>query len=147
MKRREFMQSMTALAAGGALSSQLGSSTAEAAASTKTAAAPSSERVTEGHMQKFILDLRWTPKGLENVPNGTFHDVRKEAIAFAGSYGLTFFPPNIVDRLVPTPVGPIWFVEGRREDVEYVVARFNGFGCVTAQYFDYNADAAVEGRS
>jgi hypothetical protein len=86
------------------------------------------------------LDLRWTAKGLENIPNRKFHDIRKEAIAFAQANGLTFFPPNIIDRLVPKPVGPVYFVEGQLEDVKYVVARYNGFGCVKAQYFDYIAD-------
>lgn len=90
-------------------------------------------------MPQFILDLQWTAKGLENIPDGEFKVIRQEAIAFAESHGLTFFPPNIIDRLTPTPVGPIWFVEGTLEAVEYVTARFTGFGCVKAQYFDYIA--------
>jgi hypothetical protein len=94
-------------------------------------------------MSQFILDLRWTAKGLENVPDGEFKVIREEAVAFAESHGLTFFSPNIIDRLTPTPVGPIWFVQGTLEAVEYVVARFTGFGCVTAQYFDYIADDAA----
>ena len=97
-------------------------------------------------MPKFILDLRWTAKGLENVPDQKFREIRKEAVAFAKAQGLTFFPPNIIDRLVPKPVGPIFFVEGQLEDVKYVVARYTGNQCVNAEWFDYIADdAALDG--
>jgi hypothetical protein len=88
-------------------------------------------------MPQFILDLQWTSQGLSHVPSGEYLAVRAEAISFAEENNLSFFPPKIIDRLVPTTVGPIWFVEGKEEDVKNVVARFNGFGNVTAQYFDY----------
>ena len=86
-------------------------------------------------MSKFILDLRWTPNGLANVPNGLFRDTRAEAVDFATRNSLTII--EIIDRLVPTPVGPIWIVEGQEQDVAMVVARFNFFGSVTAQYHHY----------
>jgi hypothetical protein len=86
-------------------------------------------------MPKFILDLRWTPKGFANVPNGRFRTIRAEAMEFATRKGLTNI--QVIDRLVPNPVGPIWIVEGQERDVANVVARFNAFGSVTAQYHYY----------
>ena|SRR6266436_1635579 len=86
-------------------------------------------------MPKFILDLQWTPNGLANVPNGSFRDIRAEAIDFATRNDLSII--QIIDRLVPTQVGPIWIVEGQEQDVANVVARFNVFGSVTAQYHRY----------
>jgi len=91
-------------------------------------------------MPKFILDLRWTPNGLANVPNGHFFDIRTEAIDFATRHGLTII--QITDRIRPTPIGPIWIVEGDESSVKDVVLRFNAFGNVTAQYFDYITDKA-----
>jgi hypothetical protein len=95
-------------------------------------------------MPKFILDLRWTPRGLENVPTGEFRNIRREAIDYAKSHSVNFFPPAIVERLVPTPVGPIWFVEGEAPNVAIVVARFNLLGNVTAQSFDYITDQELD---
>jgi hypothetical protein len=99
----------------------------------------------EGYMPKFILDLQWTPTGLANVPNGLFRDTRAEALEFATRNGLTNI--QVIDRLVPTPVGPIWIVEGQEQDVATVVAGFNIFGSVKAQYHRYTdageLDAAI----
>jgi hypothetical protein len=86
-------------------------------------------------MPKFILDLQWTSDGLKNVSNGTFREIRTEAIDFVTRHSLTII--QIIDRIRPTPIGPIWIVEGEESNVKDVVLRFNGFGNVTAQYFDY----------
>jgi hypothetical protein len=95
-------------------------------------------------MPMFIMDLRWTPIGLANVASGAFKTIRDEAKDFVASVNptnpLTII--SIIDRIIPTPVGPIWIVEGQESDVVTVVARFNGFGNVTAQYHRYIDDAA-----
>src|SRR5262245_17594053 len=68
MKRREFVQSVTALAAGGVLSSQVAPSTANAAASTNAAAAPNSEPVTSAVGAAINPDDRG--RGLKKPPVG-----------------------------------------------------------------------------
>jgi hypothetical protein len=88
-------------------------------------------------MPRFILSLKWTELGLARVSDGSFLGIRQEAKDFAETNGLKII--SIIDRLVPTPVGPIWIVEGNESDVILVVARFNGWRNVTAQYHRYFA--------
>lgn len=95
-------------------------------------------------MSQYVLDLRWTTQGLKNVSTGEFRNIRGEAIDYANRNGVKLFPPGIVERLVPTPVGPIWFVEGDAPNVAIVVARFNALGNVTAQSFSYITDGELD---
>ena len=89
-------------------------------------------------MPRFTLSLRWTPQGLARVPSGDFLTVRATASQFA-MRSLTII--SITDRLVPAPLGPIWVVEGQESDVIRLVARFNGFGNVRAEYHRDFGDA------
>jgi len=86
-------------------------------------------------MPKFILDLRWTPIGLANVASGAFKTIRDEAKDFVASVNptnpLTII--SIIDRIIPTPVGPIWIVEGEESDVNKLLEHFNSQGNVTAK--------------
>jgi hypothetical protein len=79
-------------------------------------------------MPQFTLDLRWTPKGLANVPSEKFR-IREEAKAEAKDKNITII--SITDRLHP-PVGPLWVVEGQESDVTALVKKFNEEKHVTA---------------
>jgi hypothetical protein len=83
-------------------------------------------------MPKFIISCEWTTQGFGGVATGDFLRIRQEAIDFASVEGLKNI--HIVDRLFPVPLGPIWEVEGAESAVQTVVARFNIWGNVRAQY-------------
>ena len=97
MKRREFVQ-MTALAAGGVLSSQVASATASAAISTNATAGPNSEAMTSGSggainpdrrglgLKKPPVGPKLTVKQLEERTSLTATDGRKHHLDLPGSW-------------------------------------------------------------
>jgi len=82
-------------------------------------------------MPHFTLDLVWTDKGREDFHSGRFLRTRNIAIDIARQNNLNIV--SITDRLAPTPVGPVWVVEGQEKDVKAVVDRWNNEPNVTAR--------------
>ena len=64
-------------------------------------------------MPHFTLDLVWTDKGREDFHSGRFLRTRNIAIDIARQNNLNIV--SITDRLAPTPVGPVWVVEGQEK--------------------------------
>ena len=80
-------------------------------------------------MPRFTLDLKWTEQGLDHFRRGEHLTIRAIATDHAMRVG-HFNIISITDRLVPTPVGPIWVVEGEKGNVDKVVQHFEDMGNV-----------------
>ncbi len=82
-------------------------------------------------MPRFTLDLQWTEQGLEHFRREEHLKIREVAKAFATDPAHPLNIISITDRLVPTPLGPIWVVEGEDNNVSKVVEHFRQMGNVT----------------
>ena len=134
MKRREFVQSMTALAAGGVLSSQASPQTANAAASTNVDAAPNSEPVTSAAgatvnpdnrgqgLKKPHVGPKLTVKQLEERTGLTATDGRKHHLDLPGSWDNAEWVSNN-PSCDPRPKWP----QGHAENQELKRAIFKAF--------------------
>ena len=79
-------------------------------------------------MPKFRMELRWTPKGLDNIHK--YGERRDKARRRAAEHHVTG-PDGGDIQVHETDAGPDWLVEGSRSDVENLATLFRWHNFVT----------------